>query len=173
MRQWSIIREQSWRGNASFHPDCRAISAGGTHGRNQSRLDSAPPTVFSTAPRGRPADAAPLIVSFLPAAAPVVIGFDNPTQDLRPKHPSRSRPLLEGPLRQSRWFALAFRMLLVHLPWADLIMALRSPTLPAPSKRFYAGRLQVPKTLIDWARQAALQIRRWLPDRYIVLVADS
>src|SRR5262249_57666563 len=28
-------------------------------------------------------------------------------------------------------------------------------------------------TLVDWARQAALKIRRWLPDRYIVLVADS
>jgi hypothetical protein len=27
--------------------------------------------------------------------------------------------------------------------------------------------------LLDWARQAALQIHRWLPDRYIVLVADS
>lgn len=43
----------------------------------------------------------------------------------------------------------------------------------APSKRFYAGKLRSPKTLVDWARQAALQIRRWLPDRYIVLVADS
>jgi hypothetical protein len=29
------------------------------------------------------------------------------------------------------------------------------------------------KTLLDWARQAALQIRRWLPDRSIILVADS
>jgi hypothetical protein len=27
--------------------------------------------------------------------------------------------------------------------------------------------------LLDWARQAALQIYRWLPDRYIVLVGDS
>ncbi|MFZ1884050.1 MAG: transposase, partial [Rhodoplanes sp.] len=27
--------------------------------------------------------------------------------------------------------------------------------------------------MLDWARQAALQIRRWLPNRYIVLVADS
>ena len=32
---------------------------------------------------------------------------------------------------------------------------------------------RAPKTLLDWARQAALQIHRWLPDRYIVLVADS
>jgi len=62
---------------------------------------------------------------------------------------------------------------LVHVPWADRIMALPFLTLLAPSKRFYAGKLRAPKTLVDWARQAALQIRRWLPDRYIVLVADS
>src|ERR1700690_4438917 len=52
-------------------------------------------------------------------------------------------------------------------------MALPFLTLLAPSKRFYADKTRAPKTLIDWARQAALQIHRWLPDRYIVLVGDS
>jgi pyruvate dehydrogenase complex dehydrogenase (E1) component len=52
-------------------------------------------------------------------------------------------------------------------------MALPFLTLLAPSKRFYTGKSRAPKTLLDWARQAALQIRRWLPHRYIVLVADS
>ena len=64
-------------------------------------------------------------------------------------------------------------MLLVQVPWADRIMALPFLTLLAPSKRFYADKARAPKTLLDWARQAALQIHRWLPDRYIVLVADS
>jgi hypothetical protein len=64
-------------------------------------------------------------------------------------------------------------MLLVRVPWADRIMALPFLTLLAPSKRFYSGKSRAPKTLLDWARQAALQIRRWLPHRYIVLVADS
>jgi hypothetical protein len=63
--------------------------------------------------------------------------------------------------------------LLVQVPWADRVMALPFLTLLAPSKRFYAGKTRAPKTLLDWARQAALQIHRWLPDRYIVLVADS
>ena len=45
--------------------------------------------------------------------------------------------------------------------------------LASDSARFYAGNSQAPKTLLDWARQAALQIRRWLPDRSIILVADS
>jgi len=64
-------------------------------------------------------------------------------------------------------------MLLVKAPWADRIMALPFLTLLAPSKRFYADKARAPKTLLDWARQAALQIHRWLPDRTIVLVADS
>ena len=64
-------------------------------------------------------------------------------------------------------------MLLVKVPWADRVMALPFLTLLAPSKRFYADKARAPKTLLDWARQAALQIHRRLPDRYIVLVADS
>src|ERR1700693_2431357 len=65
------------------------------------------------------------------------------------------------------------RRTLVKVPWADRVMALPFLTLLAPSKRFYADKARAPKTLLDWARQAALQIHRWLPDRYIVLVADS
>jgi hypothetical protein len=75
-------------------------------------------------------------------------------------------------------------MLLVRVPLAGRIMALPFLTslaiyrnseieMLAPSKRFYDGKSGAPKTLIDWARQAALQIHRWLPDRSIVLVADS
>ena len=64
-------------------------------------------------------------------------------------------------------------MLLVQVPWAKRIMALPFLTMLAPSKRFYADKSRAPKTLLDGARQAALQIHRWLPDRTIVLVADS
>ena len=64
-------------------------------------------------------------------------------------------------------------MLLVHVPWAGRIMALPFLTLLAPSKRFYEGKPREHKTIVDWARQAVLQIHRWLPNRYIVLVADS
>lgn len=57
--------------------------------------------------------------------------------------------------------------------WADRIMALPFLTVLAPSKRFYANKPRAPKTLLDWARQVVLQIHRWLPNRSIVLVADS
>ena len=120
-----------------------------------------------------------LIASFLPDGAPVVIGFDD-TIERRWGPKIAARGIYRDPVRSSkghfvkasglRWLSA---MLLVHVPWAERIMALPFLTLLAPSKRFYAGKSRAPKTLVDWARQAALQIRRWLPDRYIVLVADS
>ncbi len=120
-----------------------------------------------------------LIASFLPADAPVVIGFDD-TIERRWGPKIRARGIYRDPVRSSkghfvkasglRWLSA---MLLVGVPWADRIMALPFLTVLAPSKRFYSDKLRSPKTLVDWARQAALQIRRWLPDRYIVLVADS
>jgi len=120
-----------------------------------------------------------LIKVFVPAGAPVVIGLDD-TIERRWGPKISARGIYRDPVRSSkvhfvkasglRWLSA---MLLVRVPWADRIMALPFLTLLAPSKRFYDGKSRAPKTLLDWARQAALQIHRWLPDRYIVMVADS
>jgi hypothetical protein len=108
-----------------------------------------------------------------------VIGLDD-TIERRWGPKISARGIYRDPVRSSkghfvkasglRWLSA---MLLVRVPWADRIMALPFLTLLAPSKRFYTGKSRAPKTLLDWARQAALQIHLWLPDRYIVLVADS
>src|SRR3712207_5147513 len=63
--------------------------------------------------------------------------------------------------------------------------------IPAPGRRTVTGILRITgltrerqfvnyhrilrrhKTLTDWARQPVLQARRWLPDRPLILVADS
>ena len=120
-----------------------------------------------------------LVKALVPSAAPVVIGLDD-TIERRWGAKIGARGIYRDPVRSSkghfvkasglRWLSA---MLLVHVPWADRIMALPFLTLLAPSKRFYTSKQRAPKTLLDWARQAALQIHRWLPDRYIVLVADS
>jgi DDE superfamily endonuclease len=120
-----------------------------------------------------------LVNTFLPSDAPVVIGLDD-TIERRWGPKISARGIYRDPVRSSkghfvkasglRWLSA---MLLVRVRWADRIMALPFLTLLAPSKRFYAGKSRAPKTLLDWARQAALQIHRWLPNRYIVLVADS
>ena len=120
-----------------------------------------------------------LVKALVPSGAPVVIGLDD-TIERRWGTKISARGIYRDPVRSSkghfvkasglRWLSA---MVLVKVPWADRVMALPFLTLLAPSKRFYAGKMRAPKTLLDWARQAALQIHRWLPDRYIVLVADS
>jgi hypothetical protein len=120
-----------------------------------------------------------LVKVFVPCDVPVVIGLDD-TIERRWGPKISARGIYRDPVRSSkghfvkasglRWLSA---MLLVRVPWADRIMALPFLTLLAPSKRFYEGKSRPQKTLLDWARQAALQIHRWLPNRYIVLVADS
>ncbi len=46
-------------------------------------------------------------------------------------------------------------------------------TTLAPSERYYSTEKRGAKTLLDWARQQAFQLRRWLPDRPLVLVGDG
>lgn len=92
----------------------------------------------------------------------------------------RARGIYRDPVRSSRshtvkasglrWLSL---MLLVPIPWAQRVWALPLLTCLAPSERFYAGRKRAPKTLLDWARQQCFQLRRWLPDRELILVVDG
>ncbi len=69
-----------------------------------------------------------------------------------------------------RWLSL---MLLVPIPGANRVWALPFLTVLAPSERYHKLLGHRHKTLLDWARQMLSQVRRWLPQRAIVLVADS
>ena len=69
-----------------------------------------------------------------------------------------------------RWISM---MLLAPIPWAGRVWALPFFTVLAPSARYHAERGLPHKTLADWASQMVSQLRRWLPERSIVLVADS
>jgi hypothetical protein len=64
-------------------------------------------------------------------------------------------------------------MLLVPIPWAGRVWALPFLTALAPSERYSREHGRRHKTLTDWARQLVLQARRWMPERTLVLVADS
>ena len=68
------------------------------------------------------------------------------------------------------WVSL---MWLGHIPWAGRRLALPFLTVLAPSERYYQRRGRSHKKLTDWARQMVLQLRRWLPNRPLVLVGDS
>ncbi len=70
-----------------------------------------------------------------------------------------------------RWLSL---MLLAPIPWAGgRIWALPFLTALAPSARYFEERELRKKVLTDWARQLVLQVKRWMPKRKLVLVADG
>jgi hypothetical protein len=69
-----------------------------------------------------------------------------------------------------RWFSL---MLLTPIPWVKRVWALPFLTVLAPSERYYKDKVRKHKKLTEWARQMVVQVRRWLPNRLLVIVADS
>jgi DDE superfamily endonuclease len=64
-------------------------------------------------------------------------------------------------------------MLLVPVPFAQRVWALPFLTLLAPSERYYEKKGRSHKKLTDWLRQALLHVRRWVPQRASVFVADN
>jgi hypothetical protein len=116
--------------------------------------------------------------NFLPSG-PVVIGIDD-TIERRWGHKISARGIYRDPVRSShghfvktsglRWLCV---MALVPVPWAQRRWGLPFLTILAPSERYDTAHGRRHKKLTDWARQAVLQVRRWLPKRKIVVVADS
>src|SRR5229473_4497606 len=120
-----------------------------------------------------------LVQIFVPAGAPIVIGIDE-TIERRRGAQIAARGVYRDPVRSSkgffvkttglRWICM---MLLTPIPWAQRVWALPFLTVLAPSERYAQERGRRHKTLPDWGRQMIGQLRRWLPDRYLVAVADS
>jgi len=119
-----------------------------------------------------------LIQTFVPTG-PVVCGLDD-TIERRRGAKIKAKGIYRDPVRSSqghfvkasglRWLSL---MLLAPIPWAKRTWALPFLTCLAPSERFYATKPRAHKKLTDWGRQMVRQLRRWLPDRQLVIVADS
>ncbi len=119
-----------------------------------------------------------LINTFLPFGT-VVVGIDETIERRRGKK-IKAKGIYRDPVRSSkshfvkasglRWISM---MLLVNIPWAKRIWGLPFLTVLAPSERYYESKPRGHKKLTDWARQMGKQVRRWLPKRRIVIVADS
>src|SRR6266496_62153 len=106
---------------------------------------------------------------------PLVFGIDE-TIERRRGEKIAAKGIYRDPVRSSqshfvkasglRWVSL---MWLTAIPWAQRVGALPFLTVLAPSERYYARRGRKPKKITDWARQMVFQVRRWLPDRALVV----
>ena len=129
-----------------------------------------------------------LLINTFARSGPVILGLDD-TIERRRGAKIRGEGIYRDPVRSShshfvkasglRWLSL---MLLAPIPWAKRVWALPFLTVLAPSERYYQdkARKHTPalaggarEKLTEWARQMALQARRWLPKRFLVIVADS
>ena len=63
--------------------------------------------------------------------------------------------------------------MILSVPFAGRRWALPFLTVLAPSARWSEAQGRRHKALTDWAKQAILQTKCWLPDRRVVVVADS
>jgi len=119
-----------------------------------------------------------LVERFAPEG-PVIIGIDD-TIERRWGPNIKARGIYRDPTRSSkghfvkasglRWLSV---QLLAEVPWASRVWALPFLTMLCSSERYRAEQGLRHKKLTDWARQALLQIARWLPGRKVVAVADQ
>jgi hypothetical protein len=119
-----------------------------------------------------------LIEAFVPAG-PLLMALDD-TIERRRGAKIAAKGIYRDPVRSShghfvkasglRWLCL---MLVAPIPWAKRCWALPFCSVLAPSERYYLQRGRRPNKLTDRARQLLLMVRRWVPERPIVVVADS
>ncbi|MCA1603498.1 MAG: transposase [Acidobacteria bacterium] len=119
-----------------------------------------------------------LVATFVPEGA-LVFALDD-TIERRRGAQIKATGIYRDPVRSShshfvkasglRWLSL---MLTLRLPWAERVWALPVLTALCPSERYYEERGRRHKKLTVWARQMMQQVKRWLPEREVVVVADS
>jgi hypothetical protein len=118
-----------------------------------------------------------LITRLAPPGAPIVLGADA-TLERRSGRQITATGCYRDAVRSTkrhviRCFGLKWvvMMLLVPVPWARRVWAL--PFLTALCRPAEKAMPRRHKTSVDWVRQMMRQVRRWLPERPLVLVVDG
>jgi DDE superfamily endonuclease len=120
-----------------------------------------------------------LLVAVVVPRGVVLFGLDD-TIERRRGDRITAKGIYRDPVRSShahvvkasglRWLGC---MLLTPIAWANRVWALPCLTVLCPSERFYAQRGRRHHTLRERAWQIIRLVRRWLPGREVVFVADS
>jgi len=116
---------------------------------------------------------------FTTSEEPLVFGIDE-TIERRSGAKIKAKGIYRDPVRSSqkqlvkcsglRWMCM---MLLCEVSWAQRIWALPFLSVLAPSAHYCTQQGKRYKKITQWARQLILLLRRWLPNRVLILVADS
>jgi DDE superfamily endonuclease len=119
-----------------------------------------------------------LVVVFIPRGV-VVFGLDD-TIERRRGDQITAKGIYRDPVRSShahmvkasglRWLGCMF---LTPISWANRVWALPFLTVLCPSERFYEQRGRRHQTVLERAWQIIQLVRRWLPGREVIFVADS
>ena len=119
-----------------------------------------------------------LVAVFVPRGV-VLCGLDDTLERRRGDHIT-AKGIYRDPVRSShahmvkasglRWLGC---MVLTPISWANRVWALPFLTVLCPSERFYEQHGRRHQTLLERAWQIIQLVRRWLPGREVVFVADS
>lgn len=120
-----------------------------------------------------------LVATLVGAGVPLVIGADE-TLERRKGEKIKAKGVFRDAVRSSRkytvhsfglrWISM---MLLVSVPWSQRVWALPFLTVLAPSEKTNLANGKRHKTSIDWIMQMIGAVRRWLPERGLILVTDG
>ena len=120
-----------------------------------------------------------VVAAFVPADGPVVVGLDE-TIERRRGAKIAAKGIYRDPVRSSkshfvkasglRWISM---QVLAEIPWAGRVWGLPFWTVLTPSAHAMRARGRPYKTVTAWGWQAVCQVRRWLPGRRLVVVADG
>ena len=120
-----------------------------------------------------------LILLFLPVDAPLVLVIDE-TLERRRGQRIKYKGWFRDPVRSTlrhlttalgiRWICLA---LLVPVPWSARLWALPFMVVPALSQTTSTQLGKHRRTIIDWTILMLDKVRRWQPNRRLILVGDG
>jgi hypothetical protein len=120
-----------------------------------------------------------LVAAFVPKDAPLLLAADETLERRRGKKIAAKGHFRDAVLSSEkqhvaseglRWVSM---MLLVKVPWSQRVWALPFLTVLAPHEKSNQAMGKRHKTSLDWVRQMITQVRRWTPDRQIILVTDG
>lgn len=120
-----------------------------------------------------------IITLCLPAGVPVLLAIDE-TLERRWGPKIKYKGWFRDPIRSTankvskalgiRWIVMA---VVVPVPWSERWWALPFMAIPAVSPKTNAKLNKRHRTLVGWADFMIQKVRRWQPDREIVLVGDG